>query len=250
MAHSGTLAACLIVFVAAAQAARPQGSAAPPGKAAEAPLTPEGRGDLAMVRQEYVTAIEFYRQAPQDSAAVWNKMGMAWHHLFAMAEAKRDYERALRLRPDFPEALNNLGAVYYAEQNYRKAIELYRKALALNPKSAAMYSNLGTAWFAEQNYDEGLVAYQKAFALDPTVFNDSNALEVNEPVAARRRAQQDYCIARIFAQSGKTEKALDYLRRALNEGFEDRRKILEDRTLSSLRAMPEFAKLMSEQEAR
>ncbi|MGC2499074.1 MAG: tetratricopeptide repeat protein, partial [Acidobacteriaceae bacterium] len=237
MLQPGSFAALLLLLVLAAPVA-PQ--VAPQGKGPLAPaqLTPEARGDLAMIREEYATAIEFYRQAPQDSAAVWNKLGMAWHHLFAIDEAKRDYERALRLRPAYPEALNNLGTVCYAEKKYKKAVQYYRKALALDPKSATIYSNLGTAWFAEQHYDEGLVAYQKAFALDASIFSNAGAPEVNEPAPASLRAQQDYCIARIFAQSGKTDKALDFLRRALNEGFEDRHRLFSDETLASLRATP------------
>lgn len=249
MPHDGILAAPLFLLLALAAPAAPQALEAPERSTTTTPvqLTPEARGDLAMVREEYVTAIDFYHKAPQDSPDVWNKLGMAFHHLFAVDEAKRAYERALHLRPEYPEALNNLGAIYYAKKNYPRAVRYYRKALALNPKSAAIYSNLGTAWFAEQKYGEGLLAYQHAFALDPSVFNDANVY-VNEPLPPRGRAQQDYCIARIFAQSGKNVKALDYLRHALNEGFEDRSKLFGDPTLAAVRATPEFTRLMSEQQ--
>jgi tetratricopeptide (TPR) repeat protein len=250
MPHAGILAAPWFLFLALAAPAAPQTLDPPKSPPSETPLqlTPEARGDLAMIRQEYVTAIDFYHKAPQDSPDVWNKLGMAFHHLFAMDEAKRAYERALHLRPVYPEALNNLGAIYYAEKNYPKAVRYYRKALALNPNSATMYSNLGTAYFAEHKYDDGLVAYQKAFTLDPGIFNDAPVLEVNEPLPTSGRAQQDYCLARIFAQSGKTAAALDFLRRALNEGFEDRRRLFGDQTLAPVRATPEFARLMSEQQ--
>jgi tetratricopeptide (TPR) repeat protein len=243
MPHAGILAAPLFLLLALANPAAPQALA----PAAEAQVSPEELGDLAMIRQQYVTAIDSYRRAPQNSPDVWNKLGMAFHHLFAMDEAKRAYERALHLRPQYPEALNNLGAVYYAEKNYKKAVRYYRKALQLNPQSATMYSNLGTAWFAEQRYKEGLAAYQKAFALDPAVFNDSSVF-VAEPLPPTSRAQQDYCIARIYAQSGNTANALDFLRRAFNEGFGDRQKLFGDQTLASLRATPEFARLMNEQQ--
>ncbi|HZZ41038.1 MAG TPA: tetratricopeptide repeat protein [Acidobacteriaceae bacterium] len=250
MPHAGTVVAPLFLLLALVPPAAPQALDALPGHVAPAQLTPEARGDLAMIRQEYVTAIDFYRKSPQDSPDVWNKLGMAFHHLFAIDEAKRAYERALHLRPAYPEALNNLGAVYFAQKNYPKAVRCYRKALALNPNSATMYCNLGTAWFAEERYEDGLGAYQKAFALDPRVFNESSSLLVNEPLPASRRAQEDYSIARIFAQSGKNAKALDFLRRALNEGFGDRQKLYADQTLTALRATPEFAHLMTEEQLR
>jgi tetratricopeptide (TPR) repeat protein len=250
MPHAGSLTAPLLLLVALATPAAPQTWKTPQRSTlrAQLQLRPEMRGDLAMAHREYLAAIGFYRQAPQNSPDVWNKLGIAWHHLFAMEEAKRAYEQALRLRPDYPEALNNLGAVYYAEKNYRKAVRYYRRALALDRKSATLYSNLGTAYFAEQKFKDGLLAYQKAFALDAGVFNDADHLNVSEPLPASGRAQQDFCIARILAQSGRVARALDFLRRALDEGFEDRHKLYADQTLASVRATPEFARLMNEQQ--
>ena len=222
-------------------------AAGPQPNAAE--LSPELRGDLAMAHQQYLSAIDAYRQAPTDSPQVWNELGMAYHHLFAVDEARRDYERALKLRPDFPEALNNLGAVYYAKKNYGKAIRYYSKALRLDPKSAAILSNLGTALFASGKVSQGMDAYRDAFALNPRIF-EASPIVVNESRPARDRAQQDYCLAKLFAQSGKNQQALDYLRKALNEGFADRKKILEDENLASLRATPEFDRLMTEEKLR
>ncbi|MFY9746173.1 MAG: tetratricopeptide repeat protein [Acidobacteriaceae bacterium] len=210
-------------------------------------LTPEVKGDLAMAHQQYLEAINDYSQAPEKSAVIWNKMGMAYHHLFAVDEARRDYLRALQLRPNYPEALNNLGAIYYAKKNYGKALKYYQKALRYDPTSAPIYSNLGTAWFARGKINEGIDAYRKAFAIDPHVFESGSALLVNESLPAHERAEQDYCLAKLFAQSGKNQQAIDYLRKALNEGFTDRKKILRDQTLASLRATPEFTQLMAEQ---
>jgi tetratricopeptide (TPR) repeat protein len=219
-----------------------------PGQAtAPITLTPELRGDLAMARQQYLAAIEAYREVPANSAEIWNKLGLAYHHLFAIDEARRDYMRALRLRPNYPEALNNLGAIYYAKGNLRKAEKYYNRALQIDPKSAAIYSNLGTTYFAERRNGQGIAAYRKAFALDPHIFEDSSPQLVNEALPAHERAQQDYCLAKLFAQAGRYDRAIDLLRRALNEGFTDRKEILQDETLDSLRALPAFTQLMAEE---
>lgn len=213
-------------------------------------LTPEIRGDLAMAHQQYLQAIDAYSQTPEENAVIWNKLGMAYHHLFAVDEARRDYQRALRLRPDYPEALNNMGAIYYAKKSYKKAIRYYEKAIHFDPKSAPIYSNLGTAWFARGKMKEGIEAYRTAFALDPKVFESDSALLVNESLPAHERALQDFCLARLFAASGRNDEAIEYLRKALDEGFTDRKKILEDETLASLRTTPQFAELMNEQKLR
>jgi tetratricopeptide (TPR) repeat protein len=210
-------------------------------------LSPEMRGDLLMFHQQYEAAIDAYRQGPKDSAVLWNKIGIAYHHMFALDEAKLDYERALSLKRDYPEALNNLGAIYYAQKNYHKAESYYRKALRLSPRSAAMYSNLGTAYFAEGKFKQGTEQYWKAFQMDPHVFDGSTMQMISESSPLHERARQDYCLAKLFAQAGMQEQALRYLRKAIDEGFDDRKKLFGDQELASLRHSAEFAQLMAEQ---
>lgn len=235
----------LLATVAARPQISPSNSAVT--STAAVTLSPEFRGDLAMAHQQYAAAIDAYRQAPQNSAVIANKLGTAYHHLFAVDQARIYYLRALHLRPNYPEALNNLGAVYYAKKEYRKAEKYYRKAIRLDPTSAATFSNLGTAEFADRKYRLGIEAYRSAFALNPRVFEGSALQVVNESLPSRDRAQQDYCVARLFAQSGDNSKALEYLRKALNEGYDDAKKLLGDQALASLRTTPQFAMLMTEE---
>ena len=48
-----------------------------------------------MINGNYVAAIEAYRQSSLRSAATWNKIGIAYHHLFALEEARKNYQRRL-----------------------------------------------------------------------------------------------------------------------------------------------------------
>lgn len=210
------------------------------------PLSPEATGDLLMARGQYEAAIDAYRRAPAD-AVIWNKTGVAWDHLSAVKIAKADYERALALRPDYPEALNNLGSAWFELKNYRKALGCYQRAAALNPRSAVIAANLGTAYFARHKYREGMVAYHDAFALDPSVFDNNSTQIIAGPTSATERAQQDYCLAELFAQSGMKVQAIEYLRKAFDEGFSDRNRIKTDHVFDQLRKTAEFAALMGEQ---
>lgn len=208
-------------------------------------LSPEERGDILMARGQYLAAVEAYRDA-QTNAQVLNKMGIAYHHLLAMDLAKHDYEKALLIRPNYPEAINNLGAVYFAEHDFKKAIHFYQKALQLMPSSAVIAANLGTAYFARGKYQPGLAAYRRAFALDPSVFTDSSQI-ISGPTTNEDRAHQDYCIAELFAQAGMQARAIEYLRKAFDEGFADRNKLMEDAVFAKLRQTAQFAQLMAEQ---
>lgn len=258
----GLMIRCLIeaariglVAVMAAPAAITAHGAAPqmsPQSTTSAAVTlpPETLGDLALARQQYIQAIADYQSIPHKTADTWNKIGIAYHHLFAYKVARHDYERALHMRPDFPQALNNLGAVYYATKKYGKAIKYYQKSLRLDPNSAAVYSNLAVAYFAQDKVPQGVEAIRAAFQIDPNIFSLDSPQLVASALPAHDRAMQDFCVARLFAQAGNFREAITYLRRALNEGFTDQKKLMQDRMLASLRATPEFAELMSEQKVQ
>src|SRR5262245_1997182 len=137
---------------------------------APGPITPEMRGDIFMARKMYREAVEAYRESPSDSAILQNKIGIAYHQMLSLDQARKQYELAVKMSPRYSEAINNLGTIYYAKKSYRRAITYYNRALVVSPNSASIYSNLGTAYFARKKYSEALEAYQKALQLDPEVF--------------------------------------------------------------------------------
>ena len=142
-----------------------------------------------MARQSYVAAIDAYRQGPMDSAVIWNKLGIANHHMFNLKEAQRDYEKALRMNPKYPEAINNLGRGLLWGKGLYNAERSYKKAIKLRPKSAMFYSNLGTAYLVEGKNKKGAEAYRTALALDPNVFDGDPSARIAEtgPIARRWR---------------------------------------------------------------
>ena len=226
------------------QEARPAASAAPQASAAEI------RGDAQLDKQNYEAAIEAYRQAPNDSAVLSNKIGIAYHHLLAIDKARAGYEHALKLQPDFAPALNNLGAVLYDMKEYRQAEKLYRRAIKSKPDFAVAYVNLGTAYFAEKKFKKGSEAYHAGFVIDPSAFRQNPMQTIPEQSSARERAQQEYCLAELFARAGKADLAIEHLRKALNDGFSDRKFLMQDQELAALRDTPQFAQFATDQRLR
>jgi tetratricopeptide (TPR) repeat protein len=207
-------------------------------------LTPEERGDLYVVRKMYREAIDAYRSAG-NTAALWNKIGIAYHQLGQLENAKKSYERAIKLDKQDADAINNVGTVFYSEKKYRTAIARYNRAIGISPDSAAFWSNLGTAYYARGKFDEMTKAYTRAIELDPDVF------EVHGSVGTRMldrrvadRARYHYEIARMYASAGKNELAIQYLRKALEEGFKEKDK-LQSREFSALRETKEYKDLMT-----
>jgi tetratricopeptide (TPR) repeat protein len=226
------------------------GAAAPPAANAPIQISPEMRGDLLVARQRYLDAIEAYKQAPQNSAVIVNKIGVAYHHMFDMVDAKRYYQLAIKLDPKCAEAINNLGAVYHAEKDYKEAERLYRKAIKLQPRNAAFYNNLGTAYFFAKNVKKGTEAFNQAFALDPEVFERGSSTRIQETSSTKDLATVNYTLAKTYAQAGMSQRALACLRKAIGEGFRDRKKLMTDPELASVRETPEFAQLLSIQRSQ
>jgi tetratricopeptide (TPR) repeat protein len=210
-------------------------------------LPAEKKAEILMARGEYAAAITAYQQSNLTSALVWNNMGMAYHHLFALDEARKAYEHALSINPRFAPAANNLAAVYYAQHEYRVSEHWYKKALKHTSESAVIYCNLGTAYFAEQKYAKGVKMYQKAFSIDEGVFDPNRAAMVEGGGSREQRVAINYYIAQTFAKAGKQEQALLFLRKAMDEGFNDRKRLSEDVDFAVLRTTPEFQKLLAEE---
>jgi tetratricopeptide (TPR) repeat protein len=218
----------------------------PQRKAFEHPAG-EVEADILMARGEYSAAIAAYQTANLNSAIVWNKIGMAYHHLFALEAAANAYTKALAINPRYAPAANNLAAVYYAQRDFRQAEHFYKRALKYTSEDAVIYCNLGTAYFAEKKYNKGKKEYRKAFSLDQQVFSPSQAALVEAASSREQRVALNYYLAQTYAAAGQQEQALNYLRKAMNEGFKDRKRLIEDKEFAVLRSTPQFRDLLQQE---
>ena len=198
-------------------------------------ITPELRGDVYMARKMYREAIDMYRECSPTSPIIANKIGIAFHQMLQLDLAKKNYERAVKLDPKYSEAINNLGTIYYSQKSYRRAIGLYKRALRYSQPSASVYANLGAAYFARKDFKDATQCYEEALKLDPDVFEHHSTFgTIMQERTVAERATFHLYLAKMYAKSGANERALIYLRKALEEGVKDRDKIP---------AMPEFAVL-------
>jgi tetratricopeptide (TPR) repeat protein len=244
---AGRSAAGLGSPLAAAQYAGP----APNGALQPSIATPEELGDLKMLHKNYREAVETYAQGPSNDPTLRNKMGIAYHQLGQLQKARTEYLEALRLRPVYMEAANNLGTVEYSRKNNRRAISWYHKALGMagtdTEGMASVHMNLGMAWFARKNYEKANLSFQTALKLDPDVFEGRGA--VGQILAERsvdERARFHFDMAKLYARQGRNELAIQYLRKSLEEGYKDRKAPWsDDSDFATLRQMPEFQQLIA-----
>jgi tetratricopeptide (TPR) repeat protein len=209
--------------------------------------TPEQVGDALMAHQRYQAAIEAYKKAPTDSAAVWNKLGIAYQLMFNLTDAMHCYRTSDKLQPKNSNVLNNLGTVYDALKEYRNAEKMYRKALKADPGSALIRKNLGTNLLSQHKYQKGWEEYKAALKIDPMIFENSTRPRIENPASANDRGAMNYYLAKGCVRAGMTDRAIQYLRMSLSEGFASPKKIIADSEFAALQGLPEFEELMSSQ---
>jgi len=100
------------------------------------------------------------------------------------------YRKALEIQPDFPDALTNLGNIYYHQGELEKAKECYHKSLSLDPNHIAANFNMGNLLEERGRLLQAIFYYEKALSKDP-LFADAhfNLGLVYEKLQLKKRAK-------------------------------------------------------------
>jgi tetratricopeptide (TPR) repeat protein len=209
----------------------------------------ETHGDQLRMSKLYLDALDYYRAAlskkPND-ARLLNKIGISHLMMQHYKQARKSFEQSSKADPTFPDAHNNLGVVLYEQKKYGAAIKQYRKAIDLESYSASFFSNLGAAYFSKKEFEPAIMAYQHALELDPEVFERTSRGGVQAQLPSPEdRARYDYTVAKLYAKMGASDRSLQYLRKAMEEGYKDLKNVYKDAEFSDLRKDPRFTELMA-----
>src|SRR5215471_12904015 len=163
-----------------------------------------------------------------------------WH------DGQKSCQQAIKADRKMPDLYNNLGVALYEEKRFGAANKQYHKAIDLDDTSASFYSNLVAALFAKKDFEASAKAYQRALELDPYVFERSSRQGVQAQVTRPEdRARYDYTVAKLYAKMGFSDRSLEYLRKAMEEGYKDFKNVYKDVEFSSLRKDKRFTELMA-----
>lgn len=232
----------------APQAETQHPASAPGGATSLKPqLSLQERADIYMARKSYADAVDYYlralKQSGSNSPIIWNKLGIAYQQQVRYRPARKAYNEAIRRKKDFPEPWNNLGTIYFLQNKYRKSLRYYHEAISLNPTSASFHLNLGTSYYHLKMIKEAVEQYHRALELDPNCLTERSTLGT---VVQARGADVDFYfyVAKVFASLGRVEEAVRYLRRAFEDGLEDRRRIEQDSDFQKIAQEPAYLELM------
>jgi tetratricopeptide (TPR) repeat protein len=263
------LSVCLLRWAPSSFAQSGQAAGDAPGTAAGAPgasqapdsaqapttsTTPREKEELhariLTATKQYSEAVKVYTQLaaenPRD-AAYPNFAGIALMQLGDLDAARKFFQRSTKINKKFAAAYNNIGAIYFAQKHYPKAIRQYEKALSLAEQTAGFYSNLGYAYFGEKRYPEAFKAFQKAMALDPNTFqqNDRNG-SVMQYRSVEDHGLFDFMLAKSYAQMGDVAHCAVYLRRAIDDGYKQVGSAETDPAFLKVRTEPEVKTILDE----
>src|SRR5262249_14903816 len=82
-------------------------------------------------------------------------------------KARRHLQNAIDIAPNFTEALNNLGTIYYHDRKFDEAAELFERAVRANPNSYPAQVNLAGALISLGDYLRALAENSKALDMRP-----------------------------------------------------------------------------------
>ena len=120
--------------------------------------------------EQYRSAIVSYSKAialNPDYVWSWNNRGDAYAKLGEVDLAVNDFQKAIKLNDDEGFITwNNLGKLYFQEQQYAKSITAYNKALEIKKDYLPSLIGLGNAYKSLQNYSSALQAYDKALEVN------------------------------------------------------------------------------------
>ncbi len=89
-----------------------------------------------------------------------------------LSSAAAKYEEILKIAPDVAPAYNNLGAIYFKQGQYARAVSVLERGLKVDPRMASASALLGMSFYEMGDYAKAKPRLEAVLAANP---NDNNA---------------------------------------------------------------------------
>ena len=134
-------------------------------------------------------------QTDREAAHRWFQRAAAFEEN-SPEEARRAYQEAIRLYPEFSDAHINLGRLHHNQGNLGDAEGCYRRALEQDPKLALAHFNLGVVLEDRHKRSAAISAYQEALKHAPDFLEaHCNLAQLFEKLGRKRDAFRHYAAA-------------------------------------------------------
>ena len=174
-----------------------------------------------------------------------------------------EFQKAAAVDPKDGAVQLNLGHAYERANRSDEAIDAYRKSIELAPHNFYARNNLGVLYDKKGMYDEAIAQFQNALKNDPdnamalknleTAKKNKAAMQEREAVIAR--AEKDaaakpgdptptYQLARVYATFGRSKEAIEWLGKAIQQGYKDLAYVRTDPAFANIRDERDFQLLL------
>ena len=179
--------------------------------------------ELGLTRDAITTVNKFIEKVPDDANGYYFKGGYE-EAQGKDDEAITDYTTAIVLAPNFAQTYVLRGNLYKRQGKTDMALADYRKAVELD----TVYTDDDCAKYAY--YELG---------------DKAKAVSIQDSTLARSEEDGDYYDAAcLYARMGEYDKAIAYLRTALEKGYRDFVHLKDDHDLDSLKGREDFKSLV------
>lgn len=183
---------------------------------------------------------------------VHTQLGNTYFGVGDFEHAIPQYEKALKLNPDYSPPYNQLGYAYSHMEKFDAAEKAFKKYIALIPDDPNPYDSYAELLLKMGRYDESIETYRKALEVNPGFVASYMGIAANlnykgQHAEARRQLQKMYDVAHDDAErriahfatavsyldEGNTARGLEELmkRYALAEMIDDTASMAEDLVL-------------------
>ena len=173
----------------------------------------------------------------EEDEELYYNLGIVYEKLKNTTKAQESYEKAIKLNPNFDDAIYNLGLVYTQIQEYDKSIECFEKILEPNSDDENTYFNLGLAYFKKNDLIKALDNFQSAIDINDediyAHFYIGNIYkEFGDLASAKTKFEKvielspDYSwayynLAVIYNEENNIEKVIRYLQLTIEKNSQD-----------------------------
>ncbi len=172
------------------------------------------------------SAIDALVSAHPESARAHQALAENYFVLRQMPQAEKEYQEALRIRPDLPGLHLELGQVYANSAEWPKAEAEFRAETKLQPGKGEAAYRLGAALLQQGKAQEALVELKRANDLKPdmpeTLYSLGKAASLTGDIATAEKswigvielekdtslaAQSHFGLAGLYRKQGQTDRA-------------------------------------------
>lgn len=137
-------------------------------------------GDLYGRRGQFEKSIEEFQKAvrlmPNYGDALHN-MANIYVQMGKMDLAIENYQKALQFNPNLWQSHQNLGSIYFNLGQFSLAEEHFKKAVTISPQNSSLHAALGIILLSENKKEESIEELKIALTLDPNNEQAQNALK-------------------------------------------------------------------------